>query len=135
MTYLKYIDARAINNNTFESAEELKKYKARTVEAVGYFVKEDDVAVFIAMQRVGAQFRKVLFVPKDQIVERDDNFKADEEVKNDAMLNATANVSMDKLKYPEAVVTCGFRVSKNMLAMERNEDDKFRTVVIFPTEK
>ena len=143
MIYLKYIDPKGNTESYFSSVEELENYKAGEIEAVGYLVKEDDKDLYIAMQKNGKKFRKILFVPKTNITTRSDKDTHEgvkESVFTDVQLAfPTANATLEKLEAlgrPSDIMTVGFVVRDTykdmLLAMERNADGNFRTYIVFP---
>jgi hypothetical protein len=95
------------------------------------------------MQKLGDKFRKILFIPKANIIQRDDakaiEFAEEISFTDTCLAFPTTNATLEKLKAlgkPSNVLTVGFVVRDTkediLLAMERNVDGGYRTYAVFP---
>jgi hypothetical protein len=144
MIYIKYKDPKANTDNTFSSTKDLEKFVSGEIEAVGYLIQEDETGLYMAMQRNGEKYRKILYVPKPNIVpdSRSEEPREDvmESVYSDVQLAfPTASATVEKLNAlgkPDNIRVIGFVVRDTdediLLAMERNMDGNFRTYTVLP---
>jgi hypothetical protein len=146
INHIKFLDP-VVHVNKFFSEKEIGKFESKNVEAVGYKIHEDETSFYFSNNATGKDFKRVLCVNKNAIVESQiveakttgqigdvvQVHYADTSQSATGVVITTTTLRSTK---PSLTQTCGFLAFENEenigIAVEKNQDGKYRTVTIIP---
>lgn len=135
---ITYLDPRGINNKSFDSVEEMKKYKPRKIESIGYLNKETDKYYYISQILNGTTPAKHEAIQKSHVINIEYDPKEGIEILTEDVQYMIAEMPIEKLLTKPLPLTryYGFQAYKDeeniAIALNRNEDGNFRSYSIIP---
>lgn len=134
--YIKYLD-QIRTTGGFQTIEQIKKVSPRTIEAIGFKIKEDDTGITLASIINGEAYNNILFIPKGAIIETNDvDRDIIEFIEAQGITKQLTLKKLESLPKPPLVKITGFiaYTDENTIhiAQEKNEPGEYRTIVAIP---
>lgn len=145
--HFKFLDP-VVYTNKFFSEKEARKLESRDIEAVGYKIHEDDFDYYFVNNTNGKDFKRVLCVNKNAVIQSDEvtaatgstvgeiveiSYLDTHQSQNGAVIT---QVSLHNEPKPLDIKICGFLIfedeEKIALAVEKSQDGKYRTITVIP---
>lgn len=145
--HFKFLDP-VVYTNKFFTEKEISKLESRNIEAVGYKIHEDDFNFYFVNNTNGKDFKRVLCVNKNAVIESEEAFPttggtvgeivelkyADTHQSQNGVV--VTQSSLQNEPKPPSIQICGFLVFEDekciAVAVEKSQDKKYRTITVIP---